>query len=151
MGVERINLLRDQGERLVPHHTRGACLSLWTCQLAALYHGSEQPRGRQLRAQRECQRLHQRQLPRHLKEASQQGIHIAPFSTHFPALLSQVTLSAFIAHTSTCLSRSLYCSLQTRVTRYDPISIWEIDVGDRYGRSDISEISIGVSVWDMGH
>jgi len=28
-------------------------------------------------------------------------------------------------------------------------SIWEIDVGDRYGRSDIKEISIGVSIWDM--
>ena len=32
-----------------------------------------------------------------------------------------------------------------RVTLYDPMSIWEIDMGDRYGRSDINEISI----WDM--
>jgi len=29
-------------------------------------------------------------------------------------------------------------------------SIWEIDTGDRYGRSDINEISIGLSIWDMG-
>jgi hypothetical protein len=36
--------------------------------------------------------------------------------------------------------------LLSRVTRYDPISLWDIDIGDRYGRSDISEISIG----DMG-
>jgi len=34
----------------------------------------------------------------------------------------------------------------TRVTRYDPISIWEIDVGYRYGRSDINEISIGTHI-----
>jgi len=36
------------------------------------------------------------------------------------------------------------------VTRYDPISIWEIDIGYRYGRSDIDEISIGLSIRDMG-
>ena len=36
------------------------------------------------------------------------------------------------------------------MTRYDPISIWEIDMGDRYGRSDIHEISIGISIWDVG-
>jgi hypothetical protein len=35
------------------------------------------------------------------------------------------------------------------VTRYDPISIWEIDMGDRYGRSNINEISIGLSIWNM--
>jgi len=29
-----------------------------------------------------------------------------------------------------------------RVTRYDPISIWDIDMGDRYGGSDFNEISI---------
>ena len=28
-------------------------------------------------------------------------------------------------------------------------SIWEIDRGDRYGRSDINEISIGISIWNM--
>jgi hypothetical protein len=28
-------------------------------------------------------------------------------------------------------------------------SIWEIDMGDRYGRSDINEISIEISIWDM--
>jgi hypothetical protein len=44
----------------------------------------------------------------------------------------------------------------TRVTRYDPISRWMIDMGDRYGRSDINETSIGISIrdglsiWDMG-
>ena len=37
------------------------------------------------------------------------------------------------------------------MTRYDPIPIWEIDMGDRYGRSDINEISIGISIWDMGY
>jgi len=36
-----------------------------------------------------------------------------------------------------------------RVTRYDPISIPEIDVGYRYGRTDVNEISIGLSIWDM--
>jgi hypothetical protein len=34
-----------------------------------------------------------------------------------------------------------------RVTRYDPIWIWEIDTGYRYGRSDINEIPIGISIW----
>ena len=29
-----------------------------------------------------------------------------------------------------------------RVTRCDPISTWEINMGERYGRSDINEISI---------
>jgi len=42
-------------------------------------------------------------------------------------------------------------ALISRVTRYDPISIWEIDMGDRYGRSDINEISIRISKWDMGY
>ena len=28
-------------------------------------------------------------------------------------------------------------------------SIWEIDMGDRSGRSEINEISIGMSIWDM--
>jgi hypothetical protein len=28
-------------------------------------------------------------------------------------------------------------------------SIWEIDMGDRYGRSDINAISIGISIWNM--
>ena len=32
-----------------------------------------------------------------------------------------------------------------RVTRYDR----EIDMGDRYGRSNINEISIGISIWNM--
>jgi hypothetical protein len=36
-----------------------------------------------------------------------------------------------------------------KVTRYDPISIWEIDMGYRYGRSDINAISIGISICDM--
>jgi len=39
----------------------------------------------------------------------------------------------------------------SRVTRYDPISIWQIDMGDRIGRSDTNEISIGISIWDMGY
>jgi hypothetical protein len=30
-------------------------------------------------------------------------------------------------------------------------SIWDIDMGDRYGRSDINEISMGISLWDMGY
>jgi hypothetical protein len=30
-------------------------------------------------------------------------------------------------------------------------SIWEIDMRDRYGRSDINEISIGISLWDMDY
>jgi hypothetical protein len=34
----------------------------------------------------------------------------------------------------------------TRVTRYDPISVWEIDVGDRFGRLDINETSIWTSI-----
>ena len=38
-----------------------------------------------------------------------------------------------------------------RVSRYDPISIWEIDMIDRHGRSDINEISIGILIWDMGY
>jgi hypothetical protein len=50
---------------------------------------------------------------------------------HVPCLQTQV---------STCTAR---------VTRYDPISIWEIEVGDRNGRSDINEISILISIWDM--
>ena len=35
------------------------------------------------------------------------------------------------------------------MTRYDPISIWGVDMGDLYGRSDINEISIGISIWSM--
>ena len=35
-----------------------------------------------------------------------------------------------------------------RVTRYDPILLWEIDMGHRYGRSDIS---IVISIRDMGY
>ena len=30
-------------------------------------------------------------------------------------------------------------------------SIWEIDMGDRYGRSDINKISIGISKRDIGY
>jgi hypothetical protein len=30
-------------------------------------------------------------------------------------------------------------------------SIWEIDMGYRCGRSDINEISIRISIWDMGY
>ena len=30
-------------------------------------------------------------------------------------------------------------------------SIWEIDMGYRYGRSEINEISTGLSIWDMGY
>jgi hypothetical protein len=37
------------------------------------------------------------------------------------------------------------------VTRYDSISIWNIDIAYRYGRSDINEISIGISIWNMGY
>ena len=40
--------------------------------------------------------------------------------------------------------------INNRVTRYDPISIWEIDMGYRFGRPDINGISIWVSIWDMG-
>jgi len=29
------------------------------------------------------------------------------------------------------------------------ISIWEIDMGYRYGRSDINENPIGLSIWNM--
>jgi hypothetical protein len=35
------------------------------------------------------------------------------------------------------------------VTRCDPISIWEIDMGDRHGTSDVNDISIRISIWDM--
>jgi len=31
------------------------------------------------------------------------------------------------------------------------MSIWDIDMGYRYGMSDIKEISILVSIWDMGY
>jgi len=31
-------------------------------------------------------------------------------------------------------------AVQVRVTRYDPISIWDIDMGYRYGISDINGI-----------
>jgi len=41
--------------------------------------------------------------------------------------------------------------IMARVTRYDPISIREIDMGDRCGRSDMNEISIGLSVGNMGY
>jgi len=30
-------------------------------------------------------------------------------------------------------------------------SIWEIDMGDQYGRSDINQISMGISIWDTGY
>jgi hypothetical protein len=39
--------------------------------------------------------------------------------------------------------------LQLRVTKYDAISIWEIDMRYRYGRSDVMDISMGLSIWDM--
>jgi len=35
------------------------------------------------------------------------------------------------------------------VMRYDPLSIWDIDMGDRYGRSDVNDISIMLSIWNM--
>jgi hypothetical protein len=38
----------------------------------------------------------------------------------------------------------------SKVTSYDPITIWDIHMGDRYVRSDINEISIGMTIWDMG-
>ena len=38
-----------------------------------------------------------------------------------------------------------------RVTRYDPMSIWEIDMGDRCGRSESNGISIGLSILKMGY
>jgi hypothetical protein len=38
-----------------------------------------------------------------------------------------------------------------RVTRHDPTSIWEIDMGYRYGRLHINEISIGISIRDMAY
>jgi len=38
-----------------------------------------------------------------------------------------------------------------RVTRYDLMSIWEIATADRYGRSDINEMSIGISLWNVGY
>ena len=28
-------------------------------------------------------------------------------------------------------------------------SIWDIDMADRYGRSDINEVSTGISIWTM--
>jgi hypothetical protein len=37
------------------------------------------------------------------------------------------------------------------VTRYDPISILEIDMGYRYGRSGINGISIIISIWNMSY
>ena len=36
--------------------------------------------------------------------------------------------------------------VEPRVTRYDPISVWEIDMGDRYGRWDIDS-GYGISIW----
>jgi len=30
-------------------------------------------------------------------------------------------------------------------------SIWEIDVADRHGRSDINGLSIGISIWNIGY
>ena len=41
--------------------------------------------------------------------------------------------------------------LNNRVTRYDPISIWKIGMGHRYGMSDFNEISIGIAICKMGH
>ena len=38
-----------------------------------------------------------------------------------------------------------------RVNRYDPMSIWDIDMGYQYGILDINEISIMVSIWNMGY
>ena len=35
------------------------------------------------------------------------------------------------------------------MTRYYPISIWEIDMG--CGRPDINGLSIGSSIWDIGY
>jgi hypothetical protein len=31
------------------------------------------------------------------------------------------------------------------------MSIWEIATADRYGRSDINEMSIGISLWNVGY
>jgi hypothetical protein len=42
-------------------------------------------------------------------------------------------------------------SISAGLSHDDPISIWEIDMGYRYGRSDIIEISTGTSIWDMGY
>jgi hypothetical protein len=44
------------------------------------------------------------------------------------------------ADASLSLSDSLATARPYRVTRYDPISIWQIDMGYRYGRSDINEM-----------
>jgi len=49
------------------------------------------------------------------------------------------------------ISMGLSTSPESRVTRYNPISMWEIDMEYRHGRSDINEISIGISIWDMGY
>jgi len=38
-----------------------------------------------------------------------------------------------------------------RVTRLIGISMWDIDMGHRYGISDINGISIWISIWDMGY
>ena len=39
--------------------------------------------------------------------------------------------------------------VEARVTRHDLTSVREIDMGDRYGRSDINETSMGLSIWDV--
>jgi len=44
---------------------------------------------------------------------------------------------------------NLAWSNTARVTSYDLRSIWKIDMGDRYGRSDTNRISKGISIWDM--
>jgi hypothetical protein len=54
--------------------------------------------------------------------------------------------SQLLTYTRGSLRLSHLWGLAARVTRYDPMSIWEIDdVEYRHGRSDINEI------WDMGH
>jgi hypothetical protein len=37
-----------------------------------------------------------------------------------------------------------------RVARYDPMSVWDIDMAYLSGRSDIIEISMRISIWDLG-
>ena len=68
--------------------------------------------------------------------------HVIQHILHQCSPHHSVTVPAASHHSTT------QCTVP-RVTRYDPISIWEIDMGDRYGRSDIHDISIGIEIWDM--
>ena len=72
-----------------------------------------------------------------------------PVAPPVRAMVSKVFVSTSKIPTFVAVTGAMYTLVQSHKIRSD------IDIGDRYGRSDINEIPIGISMWiwiiDMGH